>query len=530
MHTIVSAQAPATPHTHDKTSNAADYLLWGKDPASVALLNLESRDTYGDLDVVSAQVAGHLISCGVQKGDRAILISENGFFWVVAYLGALRAGMVCVPLPPAISQEELSYVIQSTEARIAFAQSKTVVRNPILRSLALITDVEPSTTSFSSALSLSAVRTASFRFRSSLSAMGSGDLAALMFTSGSTGKPRGVMVSHGNIIANTESIIEYLRLTSNDRIMTVLPFHYCFGTSLLHTHLRVGGMLVIDRRFMFPEKVLQRMRDTECTGFAGVPSHYQILLRRSGLRKMSFPHLRYVQQAGGNLAPAFIRELRQALPATAAFVMYGQTEATARLAYLPPDMLDQKLGSIGKAIPGVHLEVVNDSGYPVAPGGQVGEIVAMGENIALGYWRAEEESKATFRQGKLHTGDLATVDEDGFIYIVDRAKDFIKCGGKRTSCRQIEDSLLECPDLLEAAVVGIPDDVLGESAKAFVVPRDKSDKGLEARLAAFCREKKLPMEWIPKEIVILESLPKNSAGKVVKAMLKGISTQRESAK
>jgi long-chain acyl-CoA synthetase len=520
MATIVSVQGPATLEGYDKTANLADYLLAGKDPASVALLTLESTDTYGDLDLASTQVADYLITSGVKKGDRAILISENSFFWVVAYLGSLRAGMVCVPLPPTISPEELTYVIQHTEASLAFAQARTVLRNPVLLSLALITDTElPSSGAFVSARSLSAVRAASLRPQCSLPATGWDDLAALMFTSGSTGLPRGVMVSHGNIIANTESIIEYLQLTAKDRIMTVLPFHYCFGTSLLHTHLRVGGTLVIDRRFMFPEKVLQRMRDTECTGFAGVPSHYQILLRRSGLRKMSFPRLRYVQQAGGHLAPAFIRELRQALPATAVFVMYGQTEATARLAYLPPEMLDRKLGSIGKAIPGVHLEVLDDSGCAVMQGGQVGEIVANGPNITLGYWRAGEDAAATFRQGKLYTGDLATVDEDGFIYIVDRAKDFIKCGGKRTSCRQIEESLLEFPDLLEAAVIGIPDDVLGESVKAFVVPREKNAGELEAHLAGFCKEK-LPMNWIPKEIVVLESLPKNSAGKVVKARLK----------
>ena len=190
--------------------------------------------------------------------------------------------------------------------------------------------------------------------------VGSGDLAALMFTSGSTGQPRGVMVLHANIMANTQSIIQYLSLTADDRIMVVLPFHYCFGTSLLHTHLKVGATLVIDHRFLYPEGELQRMADTECTGLAGVPSHFQILLRRSSLKRRSFPHLRYVQQAGGYLAPVFIRELRKALPQTQVFIMYGQTEATARLSYLPPEFLDHKIGSIGKGIPGVRLQVLNE--------------------------------------------------------------------------------------------------------------------------------------------------------------------------
>src|SRR4029077_6932928 len=164
-----------------------------------------------------------------------------------------------------------------------------------------------------------------------------------------------VMVSHRNIIANTESIIDYLQLQSADRVMTVLPFHYCYGRSLLHTPLRVGGSLVLDHRFMFPDKVLQRMVETECTGFAGVPSHFQILLRNSSLRTRTFPKLRFVQQAGGNLPPVFLQELREILPNAKIFVMYGQTEATARLSYLPPGFLEAKAGSIGRGMKGVRL-------------------------------------------------------------------------------------------------------------------------------------------------------------------------------
>jgi acyl-CoA synthetase (AMP-forming)/AMP-acid ligase II len=345
-----------------------------------------------------------------------------------------------------------------------------------------------------------------------------GDLAALAFTSGSTSKPRGVMVSHSNIIANTNSIIEYLRLTERDRIMAVLPFCYCFGTSLLHTHLRVGGTVVVDSRFMYPEKILQRMIDARCTGFAGVPSHFQLLLRSSSMARKQFPDLRYVQQAGGHLAPAFVSELREALPTTEVFVMYGQTEATARLSFLPPEFLETKHGSIGKGIPGVKLSVLNESGQPVNPG-EVGEIVAEGENVTLGYWQAPTETAKSFRDGKLYTGDLATVDADGFIYIVDRANDFIKCRGKRISCQQIEDQLLGCEELLEAAVVGIPDEILGEAVKAYVVPRDGNQVGLAGRLQQFCKEN-IALELHPKEIVVLPALPKNESGKVVKRELK----------
>jgi acyl-CoA synthetase (AMP-forming)/AMP-acid ligase II len=326
------------------------------------------------------------------------------------------------------------------------------------------------------------------------------------------------MVSHANIIANTDSIIKYLRLTEDDRIMTILPFHYCFGASLLHTHLQVGGSLVIDSRFAYPEAVLQRMKNTGCTGFAGVPSHYQMLLRKSTLKTKSFPHLRYVQQAGGHLAPAFARELREALPATDIFVMYGQTEATARLAYLPPHLFGQKVGSIGKAIPGVKLMVLHESGRPVRIG-EVGEIVAEGANVARGYWDDPAETAKSFRDGRLFTGDLATVDGEGYIFIVDRAKSFLKCGGRRVSTRQLEELMLEFQGLQEVAVIGMQDDILGEAVKAFVVARDSDFPDLENRLLRHCRER-MPQEFVPKQIVLLEALPKNSTGKVLKAALK----------
>jgi acyl-CoA synthetase (AMP-forming)/AMP-acid ligase II len=269
---------------------------------------------------------------------------------------------------------------------------------------------------------------------------------------------------------------------------------------------------------MYPEAVLQRMIETECTGFAGVPSHFQILLRKSGLRKKRLPHLRHVQQAGGHLPTSYIRELREALPDARIFIMYGQTEATSRLSYLPPELLDRKLGSIGKGIPGVTLRVVNESGEDVNPG-DVGEVVANGENVTQGYWRDPTESAIAFRNGSLYTGDLAMVDSEGFISIVGRAKDFLKCGGKRVSCRQLEDRILEFDGVLEVAVVGVPDEILGEAVKAFVVSRTPECDGLPQRVLQFCREC-LPPDLVPRDVVVLDALPKNSAGKVLKQRLK----------
>jgi len=431
----------------------------------------------------------------------------------------MRAGLVCVPLPADVSAPDFNDIRRSIDARVLFAEASAASRlRDHLNGLNLITDRALSSLPYiGSQISLLAIELQPRPSVLRASPAAGDDLAALMFTSGSTGRPRGVMVSHANIIANTESIVEYLRLTNDDRVMSILPFHYCFGASLLHTHLRVGGSLVIDPRFAYPEALLRRMRDTRCTGFAGVPSHYQILLRRSSLKTKTFPDLRYVQQAGGHLAPTFARELREALPATEIFVMYGQTEATARLAYLPPHLFGEKVGSIGKAIPGVKLMVLNESGEQVQVG-EVGEIVAEGANITHGYWDDAAETAKSFRAGKLFTGDLATVDSEGYIFIADRVKSFLKCGGRRVSTRQLEELMLELHALQEVAVIGIQDDVLGEAVKAFVVPRNSNLSDLENRLLQHCRER-MPQEFIPKQIVVLDGLPKNSTGKVLKANL-----------
>jgi long-chain acyl-CoA synthetase len=485
--------------------NAARYFLSGKDPSRKALLLADGEYTYGAINDAVESTARWLAAKGHKNGDRILLLADNSFFWVVTYLSTLAAGMVCVPVASTCSESEFESVLTATNPTRAFVQSRSTERyRRQLASVPLTTEDE---IPFSNAESPS----------SPGPSITEDDLAVLMFTSGSTGRPRGVMVSHGNLVANTDSIIKALGLCGNDRVMAVLPFHYSFGASLLHTHFRVGGTVVVDRRFMFPETVLQRMRETECTGFAGVPSHYQILLRKTSLRDTPLPHLRYVQQAGGHLAPTFVRELREALPDKKIFIMYGQTEATARLTTLPPEDLERKLGSIGLPIPGVKLRLLNSSGAEALPG-EIGEIVAEGKNVTQGYWSLPTETAETFRSGRLHTGDLARMDEDGFFYLVGRAKDFLKCGGKRVSSQQLEDTLLEHESVLEAAVVGVPDDVLGEAVKAFVVPKTGSPSDLEVELHAFCR-KRLPQPFRPKQVVVLASLPKADSGKVLKSLL-----------
>jgi acyl-coenzyme A synthetase/AMP-(fatty) acid ligase len=298
-------------------------------------------------------------------------------------------------------------------------------------------------------------------------------------------------------------------------MMVVLPFYYSYGTSLLTTHIKVGATLVIDNRFLYPNVMLETMEKEGVTGFAGVPSHYNILLRKSALRKYKLSTLRYVTQAGGAMAPAMIKEFREIVSHAKFYVMYGQTEAAARLTYLAPEFLEKNFGSIGKAIPGIELEVLNEQGKKVNIG-EIGEIVARGENIMLGYWNSPEETKSVLRKEGLWTGDLARIDEDGFIYLVARKKEMIKSGANRISPFEIEEVICQMPGITECAVVGIPDEILGEAIKLFVV---KNGVNITDRDIMFFCKKNFASYKIPKEIEFLPSLPKTSTGKIRKKEL-----------
>jgi acyl-CoA synthetase (AMP-forming)/AMP-acid ligase II len=483
--------------------------------AKTAIFTQQGDASYGLLRVAAMQTAAFLKQTGLEPGDRVMLVGDSSLFWAQSYLGIALAGGVSVPVGVPSTPEFLAGVIQATEPRVACVQAKWLRRLETgLTALEMIlSDARPSRLSIDLDLTITDQMPKTDGVPPHPAA--ADDLAVIMYTSGSTATPRGVMVSHDNIIANTEDIIDSMKIGKDDRVMAVLPFHHCFGTSLLHTHLLAGASLVVDNRFLYPEKVLQNMRESRCTSLAGVPSTYQILLRRSNLKKMEFPHLRKLQQAGGNLAEPFIAELEQALPQARLFVMYGQTEATARLSCITPEDRRAHPGSIGKGLRRVSLQVIGDDGNTVAPG-QTGQIVAKGPNITLGYWRDPESTRRVYGGG-LHTGDLATVDEDGFVKIVGRARDILKCGGKRVSARQIEETLLHFPGMTEAAVVGIPDIVLGEAVCLFAVHPKGSP--VEAELVAFC-EKNLDHNLLPRKIIHLDTMPQNNSGKADKLALK----------
>jgi len=436
-----------------------------------------------------------------KHGQNKIILlgADNSFFFIVAYLAIIKSGNICVPLDPAIEQERYEKIKEITRAKLGFFSRKFKSR------------IKPGLGSITESLLLSIFRSHPERLYPERRF--SGDrIAEIIFTSGSTSEPKGVMITHNNIIANTRSIIRYLKLTEDDTMMVVLPFYYCYGLSLLHTHLKVGGSIVLNNAFIFLASTINDLNKYKCTGFAGVPSHFQILLRKSDLfRKTSFPALRYFTQAGGKLHNVFIEEMIRNFPGINFYVMYGQTEATARLSYLPPDKLPAKIGSIGKGIPGVELRVVNTEGRPVSPG-ETGEIIARGKNIMVGYYRAPKETSQTIRQGWLHTGDLATVDADGYIYLTARKKEMIKVGGKRISPKEVEEVIVMMQGVVDCTIEAAFDELLGENIKAVIVVNEQGKMLTPENVRLFCSTR-LTSYKIPGIIEFRDSMEVNPAGK-----------------
>lgn len=495
--------------------NVVDALLLPTHASRAALVTLTGPHTHGELTRAAEGVAAHLRSRGAKPGDFVAVVADNSFFALACWLGAMRAGCVAIP-QLAGAADAWAPIVETTGLRFACLQTSVAAARASLLppDAQLVTDAplaDPRAVAFADAAATPAT---------DWPAVDGQALAMLLFTSGSTGRPRGVMLTHRNLMANARGIIEALGIVPDDRAMCVLPFQYSFGVSIVTTHLMQGACVVLDSRFMFPDKVLARMNELGCTGFAGVPSHFQSLLRRSKLKQQRFPSLKWVQQAGGRLAPELVDELRAALPGTRVHVMYGATENTARISALPPDKLDEKRGSAGRPIPGVTVAVLDDAMQPV-PAGQPGRVCVRGDSTSAGYFRDEPATRETFRDGWLLTGDLGFLDAEGYLTIVDRIGDFLKCGGTRTSVKVVEDALLQCPDVVEVAVLGVPDELLGEAVAALVVARPGAEAGVVDAVRAVAKEK-LPLPLQPRDVQLVAALPKSEAGKVQRTRLRAL--------
>lgn len=503
--------------------NAAD-----RHPEKPAVWHRGESMTYAALEERANGLAASLTAAGLAPGDRVGVLLDNGFAFIISHFAVAKAGGVNLPLNTELTPEGLGSLLLDAGAEILILgrrQAALLARVQTHTGLKLVLWEEevPDAAGapgaahrrLGDAWEVPAARPAPLRTAA--------DLASLVYTSGSTGRPKGVMLTHRNLLSNAVSIVEYLGLTEADRMLAVLPFYYIYGLSLLYTHFQVGGSVVLENRFAYPNVALDTLAGQAATGFAGVPSTFQILLEKSTLlkrqrqRQRAFPALRYVTQAGGPMPVRIQQAVAEAFAPARLFVMYGATEAAPRLTYLDPGLLPSKCGSIGKAIPGVEVFVADEAGNRLPPG-RTGEIVARGPNIMAGYWRDPEGTAEVLRHGLYFTGDLGHEDEDGCLFISGRSRDILKVGGNRVGAAEIEAAILAWDGALEAAVIGVEDPVLGEVPKAFVVPRTPGawdPEGLKSFL-----QSRLPAFKQPKYYVSVASLPKNGAGKVMKSALK----------
>ncbi len=534
---------------HNFLENAA-----AKYPDKVAVIHEKTRATYGQIDADANRLAAFLTDRGVAVGDRVVIILENSLAYITAYYAVLKAGAAAVPLSTDLKPDGLNPLLAELEpaALISSARFERLLQASdltvsgldilILDNPKLEWDKHPiSVFSFQQIINPSKDRKnkipaqdqggAEFQPAGILKyvedleggstediesvdiSVSPNDLGSIIYTSGSTGRAKGVMLTHANIAANVASICQYLRLSDSDIQMVVLPFFYVMGQSLLNTIFAAGGTLVINNKFAFPAAVVNQMIEERVTLFSGVPSTYAYLLHRSPLaaNKNRLTNLRMVTQAGGHMARSVKTALRDVLPdQTQICIMYGATEASARLTWLDPRWFDRKIDSIGQAIPDVSVRILDAQGREAAPG-EKGEVVAGGANIMQGYWKDPQSTAEVLDGNGYHTGDMGWKDGDGFIFLEGRRDDLLKVGGHRINPREVEDALLATGLAVEAAVLGLPDDLLGHRLSALVVPlsgESAPDEVLE-KCASL-----LPRYKMPSDLRFARALPKNANGKV----------------
>jgi len=496
-----------------------------KYPDKVAVIHDDQRTTYAQLNTQATNLATHLQANGITKGHQVALLLENSTDYITAYYATLKSGAAAAPLNPGLKPDGLQYLLNDLEPSAIITNFKAerllkavnldhlnlkvlIISNPKQKWAGTPYKVQTleETTIAEGPVSVCLCESVANN-------QNENDLSSIIYTSGSTGKPKGVMLSHKNIVSNTNSICSYLSITPSDIQMVVLPFFYVMGKSLLNTHIAAGATIVINNRFMYPADVVHQMIQEQVTSFSGVPSTYAYLLNRSPLasRKDELSALRYCSQAGGHMSKSIKLALRQALPPhTQIVIMYGATEASARLTYLDPKAFETKPDSIGQPIPGVTLRVLTHENKEV-PAGHEGELVASGSNIMLGYWKDSKDTSRVLSEHGYHTGDLGHCDSQGFFYITGRKDGLLKVSGHRINPTEIEDFLMSTDQLIETAVVGIPDQLLGNKLVAIIVPKlDTIDPN---KLLETCA-KNLPAHKAPSKIIYTRTLPKNANSKI----------------
>lgn len=500
--------------------NSSDRL-----PDKVSLICDGQRLTYAEVDAQANRLANALRAQGLKRGERVVAYLPNSIDLVIAIFAALKAGGVFVAVNHSTKYAKLVYILNNCQARVLITSgrhSDLVARlSQQVSSLqtTVLTSKPGTEADFPGILSFEAVQRAYPSTRPPKINIDL-DLACLIYTSGSTGDPKGVMSDHSNVIFAAGSIIQYVGNVEEDVVIGLLPLSFDYGLYQLLMTFKFGGTLVLEKGFTYPAATLQRIEQERATGLPGVPTIFAVLVQMD-LSPYDLSSLRYITNTAAALPPSHILALRDKFPQATLFSMYGLTE-TKRTLYLPPEQLDRRPDSVGIAIPGTEVWLEDETGKRLGRG-STGELVIRGRHVMRGYWNAPEATAQRYRPGPLpgemvcHSGDLFRMDDEGFLYFVARKDDIIKSRGEKVAPKEVENVLYSLPGVVEAAVVGVPDPILGQAIKAFVV-LDGVELS-EAQVLAHCRAN-LEDYMLPKAVEFRAALPKTTSGKIKKTDLR----------
>jgi amino acid adenylation domain-containing protein len=479
--------------------------------------------SYADLLDAAARLARALRERGLERGDRVAIYMDNTWPCVVSIFATLIAGGVFLVVNPQTKADKLAFILEDSGARVLVSDAHLTkeysialaqLRFPPTLIRSGKADVAEPGEAFDDVIAATAPETR----RAATIPL---DLAALIYTSGSTGNPKGVMQTHQSMMFTTGSLIEYLRLAVEDRILCALPLAFDYGLYQLLMTVRLGATLVLERSFTFPAQIFARMRAANVTVFPGVPTVFAMLLAAHGREALEFPSVTRVTNTAAALPDDFATRLRDVFPNALIYKMYGLTECK-RVSYLEPELADAKPGSVGKAIPGTEVFLLSPEGQPVAPG-ETGILHVRGPHVMVGYWNRPDLTAAMLKGGNLPgervlcTQDHFRMDADGFLYFVGRTDDIIKTRGEKVSPTEIENVIHAIDGVREAAVVGVPDETLGQAIRAFVVLHTGVTIG-ERQIRAECAAR-LENFMVPRDIVLCADLPRTATGKVSKKLL-----------
>jgi len=491
-------------------------------PQKTGVVFRSKRFSFEEFNQRINSLANALISLGMQEQDKVAVILDNCHQYVELYCGVPKGGGVTVPLNTSLSPPEMAYIINNAEAKIlVFGEKFAPTIDSIRSELSSVETLIGVGTSAHGAKDYEQIVADSPSTEPEVN-LEEDDIAYLLYSSGTTGLPKGIMVTHRSMIESAVNYVLGCDLRHEDIGLAVTPLFWGASPIIVFIpQFYVGGTVIITDDFS-PETVLGLIQRERVSTSIMTPPMITAILEHPQLSNYDTSSLRHVWFGG---VPMPLESLKSALKTigNVFFQVYGMIELTPLSMVVPDEQIIEgppdkvkRLASCGRESPNVETRVVNDDGQDVAPG-EVGEVIGRGDNMMKGYWRMPQATEEMLRDGYLHTGDLATVDEDGYIYLVGRKKDLITSGGRTIYPAEIEEVIYQHPDVIETAVIGVPDERLGESIKAVIMIR-KEGKVTEAEIIKFCQQR-LPEYAHPKSVAFVEQLPRNPAGKVLRKAL-----------